>query len=162
MSSVVIPIQYLREIFDYCADTGVFTRAVSVCNRVRVGERAGCAHHDGYRQISLRGKVFGEHRLAWAHHYSEQPPEQIDHINGDRSDNRICNLRAATNRLNSCNRRTARALKGVERLPSGRWGARIGSNGQSFYLGTFDTPEQAHVAYRKAASALHGEFARFE
>lgn len=161
MAGVFIPIQHLRDVLDYDAATGVFTRKVRVGRNTLVGERAGGPHHDGYRQISLQNRQFGEHRLAWAHHHGEQPPEQIDHINGDRSDNRICNLRAATAQSNSCNKRGSRPLKGTGKLPSGRWQASICAQGRRYYLGSFDSAEAAHAAYCAAAAALHRDFARF-
>jgi hypothetical protein len=89
------------------------------------------------------------------------PPNDVDHINGVRDDNRWTNLRLATRAENLRNMKAKTnktGLKGVY-LNAGRYTARIRHNYTSHYLGRFDTPEEAHAAYRKAADALHGEFA---
>ena len=107
--------------------------------------------------------VYRAHRLIWLMYHGQWPPQEIDHINGDRADNRIVNLRLATasqNRANSKVYKTNRCgFKGVARTPYGRWVARIHFE-KTKYLGTFDTPEEAHAAYVRAAQAAHGIFAR--
>jgi hypothetical protein len=91
----------------------------------------------------------------------------LDHINGDKLDNRIANLRLSTNAENSRNRpatrRNSTGYKGVY-LDSytGRWKAQINVDGKNRNLGRFDTPEEAHAAYREAAEQWHGAFARTE
>ncbi len=84
-----------------------------------------------------------------------EPSGEIDHINGDRTDNRICNLRDVTSAGNSCNRRRQdRNTSGVTGVAwdkrASRWQARIGLNGKQKYLGYFDSLDEA-VAARKAA-----------
>ena len=101
------------------------------------------------------------HRLVW---FLENGylPGQIDHINGNRSDNRIENLRPATNRQNAYNKAAPKkksALpRGVGTLRSGKYQARIRDNGEHVYLGTFNTPEEAEEAYIAHAKAIHGVF----
>jgi hypothetical protein len=116
----------------------------------------------GYTVVSLKRSSWQAHRLIWLMVYGEDPgPHEIDHINGDRSDNRLINLRLATaaqNRQNSSARRGRQLPKGVKKN-KGRYGARITCEKTVHWLGTYDTPEEAHEAYRKAANALHGEFA---
>lgn len=106
------------------------------------------------------------HRLAWFYAYGVWPQDQIDHRNGIRSDNRICNLREATNSLNKANERrrtdNTSGFKGVHRRENGRWRARIGVGNRRLALGDFDTPEAAHTAYCQAAAQHFGEFARAE
>ncbi len=92
-------------------------------------------------------------------------PDQIDHINGDRMDNRWANLRLATNSQNHANSKryvTNRCgFKGVSwRSDKNKWSARIVRNYRAKNLGYFDSPEQAHEAYVRAAEVVHGEFAR--
>jgi hypothetical protein len=105
------------------------------------------------------------HRLAWVLAHGENPPadKQIDHINKKRDDNRLSNLRLASgteNRINGrLSPRNSTGMRGVYPM-RGRYAARIKClDGRRHFLGSFDTPEQAHHAYMKAAKALHGEFA---
>ena len=74
--------------------------------RIKIGQQFGTRHIYGYRQGSLKGKRYKEHRLIWLYHYGEWPKECIDHINGIRDDNRIENLREATNQQNQFNRKS--------------------------------------------------------
>jgi hypothetical protein len=90
----------LREILGYDPETGLFTRLVRT-GRIRAGEVAGTAHSRGYRSIVIDGRVYLSHRLAWLYVHGEWPPEQIDHINRNRADNRLVNLRAAKQSQNN-------------------------------------------------------------
>lgn len=97
--------------------------------------------------------------------YGEWPDQHVDHINGNKLDNRICNLRLATRSQNLSNRgaqaNSRSGVKGVfVEAWSGRWKASIQHQGRTFNLGRYDTREQAQEAYRRAAEHYHGEFAR--
>ena len=89
---------------------------------------------------------------------------EIDHINLNPLDNRRCNLRYATRQQNQCNRRmnsrNKLGIKGVSRVPSGRFHATISVFTKAYFLGSFATAEEASAAYRNAAKQYHGEFAR--
>ena len=128
---------------------------------------AGCASSSGYRQIWFEGKQHMEHRVAWYLHYGEWPTQQIDHINGVRSDNRIANLRLSTNSENMYNRKkpanNTSGHKGVS-WHSGyqRWQAAIAVNGNKMNLGRFATREDAAAAYQRAALHYHGEFVNLD
>lgn len=105
-----------------------------------------------------RGKVLLARQIM-------QPPDGlfVDHINHDTLDNRRRNLRLASRAQNQMNRRTvARALPKGVRLHRGRFDAQIKLHGVRHWLGSFDTPEEAHAAYASAAARLHGEFACLE
>lgn len=115
---------------------------------------------DGYIRIRLDRKCLGAHRLAWFCHHGENPNGEIDHINGDRSDNRICNLRVASRSENMQNARTPRTnssgYHGVSWCTSGKkWTAQIWKDGKRYRLGSFVSPEVAHQAYLAAKAALH-------
>lgn len=89
--------------------------------------------------------------------------QDVDHVNGNKLDNRKVNLRIATRSENSANRRVGSrntsGFKGVHRSGA-RWRATIRVDGKSIHLGRFDTPEEAHSEYMKSAQRLFGEFAR--
>jgi hypothetical protein len=92
-----------REQLDYNPETGEFRWKVPR-NGVIVGAKAGTDCHDGYISIRIFGKRYMAHRLAWLHHYGEWPIGGLDHINGQRWDNRIVNLRLATPKQSAANR----------------------------------------------------------
>ncbi len=123
------------------------------------GDIAGSTDSHGYRQVCIDGRKYLAHRIAWLVVYGEWPTHEIDHINGDKTDNRIANLRRATRHLNTQNIRAARrdsqnGLAGVMQRGR-RFGARITANGAVHFLGMYDTPEQAHAAYLSAKRRLH-------
>lgn len=151
----------IAEYFSYDAETGVITWAKNTGYVDFVGSPAGKLNRNGYREISFSQKVYSAHRLAWRLHYGEWPDKMLDHINGDRSDNRLSNLRLATNSQNMMNRGSTRPdmPKGVFREGQ-RYRAQIRANKVRYQLGTYSTPEEAHAAYCEAAKRLHGEFAR--
>jgi len=127
---------------------------------------AGHRHAAGYIEVNLRfnntqHRVMG-HRLAWFLYHGEWPDNFIDHINQDKSDNRIENIRQATREDNMANRPKLVVKAdghskyiGVQRLPSGRWSAAF----KSKYISSFDTPEEAARARDAAAKAHNGEYA---
>ena len=149
----------LRELLDYCPDTGVFTRKIRTSNRVKVGDVAGFLRHDGYIGICVHRGWFLAHRLAWLHVHGEWPAKFLDHINGDRSDNRITNLRKATNAENKQNSLRPHVDNKTGYLgvchDKEKFKAQICINGRIRYIGCFPTPEAAHAAYLEAKRRLH-------
>jgi hypothetical protein len=133
-------------------------------NKCFAGKVAGCVNPGGYRQLGVKrgGKTVNwlAHRLVWAFHHGDCP-HGLDQINGNRQDNRIENLRPATNIQQNANRRTKRnGLKGVAFVPStGRYCAGVKAAGVSYYLGQYTTEAEAHAAYAGAAIVLFGEYA---
>ncbi len=159
----------VREVLDYDRESGKFTYK----NRQAAGRKSchpsGIGGFDpyGYHRIFVGGRQLLAHRLAWAHVYGEWPSE-IDHANGDRSDNRLCNLRECTRKENMRNRATQKnntvGFKGVNaiRLKCGeiKYRAKINVDGECVHLGCYDDPSDAHFAYAEASRAAFGAFAR--
>lgn len=144
---------YLSSILHYDPHTGHFTW-IAPRRGCSVGQRAGSVDKQaGYEQIGIDGKLYRSHRLAWLYVHGVMPEDEVDHINGVRSDNRIANLRAVPGRLNNQNRRNpnrnnSRKLLGVYReKEGGRFFSAIMKDRKSIYLGRFNTPEEAHAAY---------------
>ena len=158
----------LRQLLSYDASTGIFTRRISQTNRVKVGDIAGSPNQKGYINIMVDGRLYPSHRLAWLYVHGEWPRAQIDHINGTKTDNRIANLREATNSQNMQNMRTARSdntsgLLGVRwHKRDKRWHARIMVDGKARHLGSFGSSDDAQAAYLAAKRQLHdfGEVAK--
>ena len=150
----------LRELLHYCPERGVFTWIVAAGRRVRVGDVAGYAKPDGYRQIMVNGKQYYAHRLARLYMTGAWPKDQIDHINGVTGDNRWANLREATHAQNQQNMAISSANKsgymGVSwHGKAGNWQAQIKISGRNKHLGYFTSPEDAHAAYLVAKANLH-------
>jgi hypothetical protein len=150
----------LRSLLEYDADTGFFKWK-------RTGKIAGTKNSRGYVSIYVDGTLYRAHRLAFVYSHGDvlSSIDEIDHINGDPSDNRIVNLRISTRSQNNGNsrgwgtKRKHRLRKGVH--PSGnKYTAYIMQDRSKRYLGTFNTENDAHAAYVAAAKNLFGVFAR--
>lgn len=151
----------LHQLLSYDAKTGVFLRRVTTSQNAKEGDVAGYISPIGYRVISLKSRQFYGHRLAWLHHYGEFPMGQIDHIDGNRTNNAIANLRDVSARVNRQNlRRPPRhnrlGILGVSVSSTGkRYQARIQLNGVKQHLGIFDTIAEASDAYIAAKRSIH-------
>jgi hypothetical protein len=149
----------LREVLDYNPDTGVFVRRLKQSG-VKQGKISGSLTLEKYQVTSIDRKTYKCHRLAWLYMTGKFPDGQIDHINGNRSDNRFENLRDVTHTQNIQNQRKAQmsnkstGVLGVFKNGSG-FAARISHNNTKIYLGTFKTTEEAQAAYIAAKRVLH-------
>lgn len=153
----------LREVLNYDPETGIFTWRKMNRRHWLLGTVAGARHSGGYVRIYVNGREHYGHRLAWLYIHGEWPPEQIDHINGIRTDNRIENLRPATVSQNHVNTKlrddNTSGLKGVSiHSTSKRWRARLHCNGVEKHLGFFNTKDEASEAYQRAAAEHYGDF----
>ena len=151
--------QRLMQVLRYDRETGVFTWLESR-GGVRRGSTAGTPQNRGYVAIVIDGEKFLAHRLAYFYENGEWPVRQIDHFDVNKKNNRIANLRQATNQVNSQNAVKARpnnksGLLGVATRPRGRYQARIKIDGVSLHLGMFDHAQDAHECYVAAKRRLH-------
>lgn len=151
----------LRASLHYDSETGVFTRKVAA-SHARVGDVAGTVHKKrGYVEFWVLGELVKAHRVAVLWMTGAPPLGQVDHINGDRSDNRWSNLRVVDNKTNSENRTRANknnqtGLLGVKwHASKGKFESRIRCDGKLKYLGIFETAQQAHDAYLSAKRSHH-------
>lgn len=151
----------LQNLFSYNEVTGELVWKNPISTKFRKGDIAGSKRADGYIQIKLSGRMYLAHRIAWLYAYGSEV-ECIDHINHDRADNRLSNLRAATKSQNGANRKkcvsNTTGYKGVTRKGT-KFTAALIYQGKRQNMGYFDTPEKAHTAYRLGAYLFHGEFA---
>jgi hypothetical protein len=162
-------LQEARSRLSYDPETGIFRWLVSK-KGISAGSIAGSASRKGYLVITLNQKHHYSHRLAWLfmkEEWTNWPEEEIDHINGIRTDNRFANLRKVSRQQNAMNCRAKKTsphgIKGVAWDSTRRkWMATIMIGGKNKTLGRFDSAEEAHRVYCTAANQLFGEFACHE
>lgn len=152
----------LKKYLHYEPSTGVFTWLSPTSFRVKVNQVAGWDTH-GHVGIRILGKAMLAHRLAWLYQTGEWPSAQIDHINGNRKDNKFSNLRLATNSENNINKsltkRNKSGYKGVSWVKAKqKWRADCRALGVQNFIGCFDNKYDAAEAYEEFAKANHGAF----
>ncbi|EMM2094604.1 MULTISPECIES: HNH endonuclease [Enterobacteriaceae] len=158
--------KYLKEILEYSPESGVFIW--KVCRgTTKAGDIAGSIKVRGYLDIKINKKLYKAHRLAWFYMYGVWPANLIDHINGNRSDNRLCNLREATHKENCRNQRMYKnnksGVKGVNWNKTGRkWLAACAVDGKRYHLGMFEDISEAEKTIKDFREKYHGEFAKHE
>jgi len=140
----------------YDPETGKFIARVSAGRR-KAGQVLGYPDRLGYVKLAFNGKWVMAHRLAWRLTYGAWPEGEIDHINGDPSDNRICNLRVCTRSQNVMNTRRGNGV--CWRPERGVWQVLIKAAGKSHYIGAFADRLEAEAAGSAAKVRLHGAFA---
>jgi hypothetical protein len=161
MAAGSVSVARLRDMLKYDPNTGLVVWILPQSNRVRPGEQAGGITRLGYLRVGISGRDYMVHRVAWALHYGGWPAGVIDHMDGNKVNNRIANLRDVPASVNMQNRRSATGgsssgLLGASwHAASGRWHARIKIGGRTTSLGYHATPEDAHAAYVQAKRRLH-------
>jgi hypothetical protein len=152
---------YLKSIVIYNPDNGLFEWKNKKYKSSK--KHIGYVSENGYVIIDIhapnnaRPKKYRAHRLAWLYFYGEWPKNDIDHINGDRTDNRIINLRDITRRQNLQNMEKHRngKLPGATRVGE-KWQSQIQKGKETFFLGMYETELEAHLAYRLAEKSIEG------
>lgn len=169
--------ELLRQLFSYEPETGKLfwrRRAPHFFKTLQEFKRWNTryANKPAFRvnpQGYVSGMIFRQmhraHRIIWAMQYGEWPEREIDHINGDRANNRLCNLRLVTRRENTLNQKRRRNNKsgrtGVSQLGNGKWRAYISEHGKIKHLGVFCALEDA-IKVRVRAEAECGYHANHD
>lgn len=151
----------LRELLSYDPLTGAFVWTRPQARRLKPGASAGCRHSiKGYFYIKIDGRSFMAHRLAWLYVHGEWPADQVDHVDRNRANNRITNLRVVTGAENAHNRTPqtggSSAYTGVSfHKRIGKWQSSIRAGDRLHHLGYFEREEDARDAYLAAKPLLH-------
>lgn len=151
----------IKELLDYDEDLGIFTWKVSTNKKVEVGDIAGSGKQGDYIRVRIDGTLHQCHRLAWLYKYGEFPKGEIDHIDRDKSNNAIWNLRDTDRSTNAYNRdlqsNNKSGVKGVRQIADNKWRAYIGYKGKTIQLGHFECFELALEARREAEQKYRSE-----
>lgn len=148
-----------KDLFHYCDKTGDLTRLQTRCGRALSGSKVRSPNSQGYYRVYVDGERYFAHRVIFLMVYGYLP-KQVDHINQDKTDNRIDNLRPATHAQNMFNRpifkNNTTGRQGVD-FKDGKYRARIQVDGKSEYIGKFNCLEEASSAYEKRRIELQGD-----
>lgn|SRR5574343_154020 len=153
------PQTVLHELLHYDKRTGVFTWRKQT-GRAVVGAEAGWLHSSGYVYVGVSGKYYKAHRLAWKYVYGEDPAGLVDHIDRDPTNNRIKNLRLASEQQSNQNKRAYRnsssGHKGVGWFaPTKKWRVRIQHEGRVIQVGCYEELTDALAARQREENRLH-------
>lgn len=156
----MITAERLRSVLDYDRETGVFKWKQKTGKKVVVGSVAGCKSAEGYTIIRVDNYLVTAHRLAWLYVYGSMPNGSIDHVNRDRADNRIENLRLCSAAENAQNCKISKANKsGVKGVyfnkRSKKWAAQIMVQRKVIHLGLYESIEEAAAARSAADEKYH-------
>lgn len=154
-----------RRLLDYDPLTGAMRWKIWPRTGRPNGREIRATNAQGYRVVTVGGRQYRVHRVAWLVTYGVWPKELLDHVNGIRTDNRLINLREANRAENNRNRGMSRnnttGFKGVIFCRDrNKWQAKIYRNNKAVHLGRFNSPQEAYAAYCKASREYHGEFRR--
>lgn len=159
MAATILTHERLLEVVHYDKNTGKFTRKISHHGNP-IAKSTGSKYESGYIYIGIDNQRFRAHRLAWFYVHGYMPTEEIDHINGIKDDNRLCNLREASRKQNAQNRglqkNNASGQRGVQWLASRKkWRAIIYKDGRPIHLGMFSSFEEAKSAYQTKSQEIY-------
>jgi hypothetical protein len=163
MAQQILPQEELHRLFDY-KDGNLYWK-IKPANRTNIGDVVGCIDkHNLYIRSRYKEKCYLVHRLIFAWHYGYYP-KMIDHIDGNRSNNKIENLRAAENSSNQWNQKLhSKNTSGYKNVVYNKfkkvWVCRFKVNGKHIMKGYFKTPEEANELAIKLRKDFHGEFAK--
>ena len=153
-----LSLERLRQVLRYEPETGIFYWIQRDTQKDKIGKNASIIRSHGYLNICIDSQYYYTHRLAWFYAHGEWP-KIIDHINGDRTDNRIVNLRSVDQRCNVQNvvkprKHNKSQVLGAVKSKYGFY-VRLQHNKKQIYLGHYKTAEEAHNVYLKAKRQLH-------
>ncbi len=169
--------EYLSECFSYDKKTGFLhwkvrpvghfknERAMNAINSKMAGRLAQSSLNGRYHLVAVNSKFYLCHRIVWFLHHGAWPDEDIDHINGNKVDNRIENLRPVSRSQNMSNvgmqKNNKSGFIGVFwETRAGKWKAVVAKNKKNISLGLFECPVEAAIAYNEAALKYHGSYAQ--
>lgn len=155
--------EQIKRVLHYNKDSGVFTWLQPVAKRIAIGDVAGNHDRKGYVRIRFKGVLYHAHRLAWLYVYGEYPVVDIDHVDCNKSNNSIKNLRLATKSDNATNRplqiNNTSGVKGVRWHKRDRvWTASFVFRRKTVYVGSFSSKESAEIAIKRARELTGSEF----
>ena len=141
--------------YRYDPNTGKLYHKVKNSIRVNTGDEVGWINHNNYRYATLKYVKLAVHRIIWRIYYGSWPNYQLDHINGNKLDNRICNLREVTPRENCQNKKIHRSGKIVgSKKAKNKFISTLKVNNKQFHLGYFESEIEAHQHYLKACEVI--------
>ena len=161
-----ISVDYLRGVLSYNSSSGCLTWiSTKPRSSKKPGDVAGYVDGSGYLKVKVCGELLLAHRVSYALHIGSFPDGYIDHVNGDKIDNRFCNLRVVNCSHSQVNRAVFKnntsGYRGVTWNEAAKsWSARCAVNGKRIHIGYFNDAKSASLAYESAAIKLHGEFRR--
>jgi hypothetical protein len=156
----------LKLLFNYDPETGILSRKVRTTNSIQVGNIAGTTpKHNLPNKVSVNNRLYKTHRVIWLWFYGELP-EMLDHIDHDKNNNRISNLRPASKVANSLNRKVnshnTSGFKGVGwSNQMNKWFAKLKIAGRQKVIGFYTDRYDAACAYNYGAQLYYGEFAYY-
>ena len=161
---IMITQSELKELVNYDKDSGIFTWKKKTSNRVKVGSVVGNLHNCGYIEMRVGGTRCLAHRLAFLYEHGYMP-NLVDHVNGNKQDNRICNLREATYQRNAYNSKIRSDNKSGVRCvswnkTSNKWEVRVKLNGKLNHYGNYSDLDVAKKVADKIRNLEHKEFYR--
>lgn len=147
--------EVVRAAFSYDPDTGLMTSRIA-CRQRQPGSQFGQLNDNGYLRGSFQDRLFYVQRLIWLYVYGQWPKGDVDHINGVKTDNRLCNLRDVDRATNALNRHISGGMAGIlgAQASGGRFQCFVKYKGTRLYMGRFKTPEEAGEARKRGLAIL--------